>query len=113
MVTREEFERGYAKRSGLTVEELRSHGRVVVRCWCGDRSCDGWASVSADAAIDYAPGGIYHVAQSQIGAEAEAFASEFKEKAARARIPLVRRWYERRAAAAWKIARSEEEPGAR
>lgn len=65
MVTREEFERNYAERSGLTVEQLRLHGRVVVRCRCGDPLCEGWASVSSDAASDYVPGGIYHVVQSQ------------------------------------------------
>jgi hypothetical protein len=46
-------------------------------------------------------------------AEADTFADEFEAKATRARIPLVRRWYARRAAEARKIARSEEDPGAR
>lgn len=57
----EEFERAYAERSGITVEELRALGRVVVRCRCGEPGCKGWASVSTEAAHDYEPGGIYHV----------------------------------------------------
>lgn len=112
-ITRDEFERAYAERSGMTVEQLRELGRVVVRCWCHEPECDGWASVSAEAAIDYAPGGIYHRTQSRLGAEAEAFAEEFEAKAARARLPLFRRRYERRAADARRIARDEEEAGAR
>lgn len=96
----------------MTVEQLRAHGRVVVRCWCDEPECEGWASVSADAASDYEPGGIYHRTLSKIGADAEAFAAEFELKAAVARLPFVRRWYERRAARAWKVARSEETAGA-
>lgn len=55
-----EFERAYADRSGVTVEWLRQHGRVVVPCRCGAPGCEGWASVSQENAADYAPGGIYH-----------------------------------------------------
>lgn len=99
--------------SSSAAEDLRARGRVVVRCWCGEPECEGWASVSAEAATDYEPGGVYHSTLSMLGAQAEAFAEEFEAKAARARIPLFRRWYERRAAEAWKIARSEEEAGAR
>lgn len=103
-----EFERAYAERSGVTVEQLRGLGRVVVRCWCDEPGCDGWASVSAEAAVDYEPGGIYHRVLSKVGAEAEAFAVEFEAKAERARLPFVRGWYRRRAADARRIARSEE-----
>lgn len=52
-MTAEEWEAAYAARSGITVEELRAAGRVVVACDCGDEICEGWASVPADAAGDY------------------------------------------------------------
>src|SRR5436190_12024675 len=52
-MTADEFEAAYAERSGVTVEWLRARGRVVVPCACGDDSCEGWASVAADAAEDY------------------------------------------------------------
>lgn len=57
-ITADEFERGYAERSGMTVEQLRKL-RVVVRCYCDSELCEGWASVSPEAAEDYEPGGIY------------------------------------------------------
>ena len=44
-VTAEEFERAYAERSGVTVEWLREHGRVVRPCYCGDALCEGWQSL--------------------------------------------------------------------
>lgn len=62
-MTADEFECGYAERSGLAVEELRALGRVVVRCRCGAPECEGWASVSREAAADYAPGGIYYASE--------------------------------------------------
>lgn len=46
------FERRYAKRSGDTVDELRSLGRVVRRCRCGDPICEGWQMVSREAAAE-------------------------------------------------------------
>lgn len=49
-MTGDEFERGYADASGLTVEWLRAQGRIVVRCDCGDDLCRGWASVPGDIA---------------------------------------------------------------
>lgn len=58
-ITRDQFEREYAERSGLTVEKLRELGRVVVACSCGAPECQGWASVSRKNAKDYEPGGIY------------------------------------------------------
>jgi len=42
-MTREEFEAGYAARSGITVEELRGAGRQAVPCDCGSDMCEGWA----------------------------------------------------------------------
>lgn len=59
-MTANEFESAYAARSGVTVEWLCEHGRVVVRCSCGADECEGWASVSKESAADYAPGGIYY-----------------------------------------------------
>jgi hypothetical protein len=55
-----EFERRYAERAGLTVERLRALGRVVMPCHCGDEICEGWVSVSREAAKDYEPGGLYN-----------------------------------------------------
>lgn len=46
LISREEFERAYAERSGITVERLRELGRVVRRCRCGEEWCEGWKSVS-------------------------------------------------------------------
>jgi hypothetical protein len=59
-MTADEFEQAYAAKSGLSVEELRASGRVVVRCACGASECEGWASVSKEAAADYEAGGIYY-----------------------------------------------------
>lgn len=55
------FERGYAERSGLTVQRLRSLGRVVRPCRCGDESCEGLVSVSRANSLDEdgAPWRIY------------------------------------------------------
>lgn len=46
----DEFERDYAARSNLSVATLRRWGRVVVPCRCGNPSCVGWASMSAENA---------------------------------------------------------------
>ena len=44
MITAEEFEAGYAERSGVTVEQLHNRGRYAERCPgdCGWRGCTGW-----------------------------------------------------------------------
>jgi hypothetical protein len=47
-VSRDEFERGYARRSGVTVEGLRALGRVVRPCACDMDLCQGWQSVRVD-----------------------------------------------------------------
>lgn len=49
-ITAADFELGYAERSGITVEELRSYEQVVVRCDCDSPDCRGWASVSRSIA---------------------------------------------------------------
>lgn len=52
-MTKAEFERGYAARSGLSVAQLRSLGRVVRLCTCGEDGCEGWQSLSQACAYDY------------------------------------------------------------
>lgn len=44
--TRDDFEQDYARGSGLTLEELRKHGLVPVRCGCGGADCRGWKMFS-------------------------------------------------------------------
>jgi hypothetical protein len=45
-MTREEFEAGSARRSGMTVDTLRSYGLIVRPCRCGEPGCDGWQVVT-------------------------------------------------------------------
>lgn len=53
-VTEHEFERAYAERSGVTVEQLRNEwGRIVLPCdpeLCEYEGCKGWISVSWESA---------------------------------------------------------------
>jgi hypothetical protein len=51
-VTAEKFERAYAERAGVSVETLRSWGRVVRPCSCDYELCEGWQSVSRKAAAE-------------------------------------------------------------
>lgn len=37
-----EFERGYAERSGMTVDELHDLGLRAEPCDCGEDCCGGW-----------------------------------------------------------------------
>ena len=41
-MTKDEFEKGYAKRSGVTVEWLHNHNRFGAPCDCGEDECNGW-----------------------------------------------------------------------
>lgn len=41
-IEKDEFERSYAERSGMTVEELRELGCRVVPCDCDYEGCQGW-----------------------------------------------------------------------
>ncbi len=41
-MTDDEFEAGYAERSGVTVEWLHQQGRYAEPCDCGDSECNGW-----------------------------------------------------------------------
>ena len=47
-----EFERLYAMRSGLTVDETRALGLRPVRCHCDYEGCRGWYMSSRDAPED-------------------------------------------------------------
>ena len=51
MQTKEEFEQGYAERSGVTVEWLHAHDQQAVPCDCGEPGCLGWQMVSTTGAI--------------------------------------------------------------
>lgn len=45
-MTKDEFEAGYAERSGLTVAELHELGMHVEPCACGEEGCHGWQMMS-------------------------------------------------------------------
>lgn len=47
-MTAEEFEKQYAARSGITVEQLREMGRIVAPCHCGEDMCEGWQSTTQE-----------------------------------------------------------------
>jgi hypothetical protein len=51
-VTADDFERAYAERSGISVEELRRY-RTVRPCDCEEEGCDGWQSISHERAAEY------------------------------------------------------------
>ena len=38
----EDFARGYAERSGVTVEWLKEHGREAMPCDCEEDCCESW-----------------------------------------------------------------------
>ncbi len=46
-ITKAEFIRQYCKRSDIREETLAQY-RAVLRCYCGDPSCEGWACVPLD-----------------------------------------------------------------
>ena len=41
-LTREDFARAYAERSGVTVEWLKRRGREARPCDCDSEDCEGW-----------------------------------------------------------------------
>lgn len=51
-MTAEEFERGYAARSHMTLERLRVW-RTVRPCACREEGCHGWQSMSHERAKEY------------------------------------------------------------
>lgn len=40
--TKDEFERDYARKSGLTLQELREYGGRAIPCDCPEDDCPGW-----------------------------------------------------------------------
>jgi hypothetical protein len=46
-LTKEDFERGYCERSGITLELYRQWS-VTLPCACDYEGCEGWAAVSND-----------------------------------------------------------------
>jgi len=58
MITKGEFEKGYAARSEMTVAELLNLGLRATSCECGEPDCQGWkmastgiAAVTKEAAV--------------------------------------------------------------
>lgn len=49
-MTKDEFERGYAERSGVTIEWLHEHGQTAALCDCDQEGCMGWQMVSVENA---------------------------------------------------------------
>ena len=47
-LSKEDFERKYAEKSGVTVEYLRVHRQVAIPCDCEDPICSGWQMVNED-----------------------------------------------------------------
>lgn len=45
-MTKDEFEKGYAKRSNVTVDWLHEQGQGAVPCNCGEKGCLGWQMVN-------------------------------------------------------------------
>lgn len=48
LISKEDFEKTYAEKSNLTVEQLNLLGLHAELCDCGDQLCKGWAMVSHD-----------------------------------------------------------------
>ncbi len=46
-LTQDEFERAYAKRSDMTIEEFRAH-LIGLPCNCTEEGCEGWAAIDRD-----------------------------------------------------------------
>jgi hypothetical protein len=44
-MTKEEFEKRYCERSGISKEEYDEH-EITLPCRCGENGCNGWAAVS-------------------------------------------------------------------
>lgn len=43
----DEFERAYAARSGMTIEEFRAE-LIGLPCACTEEGCEGWAAIERD-----------------------------------------------------------------
>lgn len=51
-MTRDEFERRYAEKSGFPVERLHAMGLRGYPCHCGESCCKGWAMVCDELVED-------------------------------------------------------------
>jgi len=45
-MTRDEFEKQYADKSGVTIEWLHEQGQFASPCYCGEEGCDGWKIIN-------------------------------------------------------------------
>jgi hypothetical protein len=54
-MTKEEFEKQYAEKSGLTIDQLHWFGLHAETCDCGDERCNGWIMVSHTFDLDMTP----------------------------------------------------------
>ena len=63
-MTADEFERAYAARSHITLDELRVY-RSVRPCDCGEAGCEGWQSISHERAAEYDA----HAGKQEIGTD--------------------------------------------
>ena len=52
-MTKEEFEQGYAERSGMTVERLHELGLGGVPCNCDYEDCKGWQMINLEDYKEY------------------------------------------------------------
>lgn len=52
-LTAAQFARGYAERSGVTVEWLRQNGQEAMPCDCGDDICEGWQMAHLEPPLDW------------------------------------------------------------
>jgi hypothetical protein len=75
----QEFEEGYAKRSGVTVEWLHSRGQFGAPCDCGEDGCSGWQMTSRRI-WDTEPTEGGETAQAETPAEAQETTEEHDEE---------------------------------
>jgi len=52
-LTEDQFERGYAKRSGISLKRLHELGKFAVPCDCGVGGCQGWVMVTRATLKDH------------------------------------------------------------
>ena len=59
-MTKEAFEKVYAERSGLTVDELHGFGLFAYPCHCGQGGCAGWQIMDAVQYEERTSNGLEH-----------------------------------------------------
>lgn len=47
-MTKEQYIKQYAENSSVTVEWLKEHNQIAVKCNCDYRNCKGWVMVDKD-----------------------------------------------------------------